>query len=302
MQVYSWVEERLKKLPQAHGKRVLVLNLAAGGYKQPQQLFVMSYLMAAGMRFDTVLYFASAYEALTGKENGRSGLAIEYPAGVWTSVSNSLDQLVATNEFAVLGVFFLRAAQSTQRRLDQCQTAACVVVHRPLLRLERALAGALSAIGKPATDQAHFVHDPAPPAAERVSDMTSASVLSWRRSTRMMSDLAKASGGDFLGILMPTPWIHASGALPPHSTPDQVAFYAKEIPPVTIEMMRASAEMRAAGINFIDASKFFDDVAMEQVYADQGGHLNIGGLERLVANTLDVLESGRHATPPPVLQ
>jgi hypothetical protein len=85
-------------------------------------------------------------------------------------------------------------------------------------------------------------------------------------------------GGEFMGILMPTPWIHSSGLLPPHSTPDQVAYYSKEIPPINEETRRASADMRAAGINTVDASNILDDRSMEAVYGHQDGHLNEGGL------------------------
>jgi hypothetical protein len=290
MQARPWIEERLKKLPKLKGRRAVVLNLGAGGYKQPQHLFLLAYLLATGMKFDLVLYYTSPYEALSAKTNGLTGLAVEYPSrSVWESLSRSLEQLAATDEVSVLGIFFLRAAQNTQRRLDQCQTASCIVAYRPLLKFERAVAEMLSA-GKSSRDELeHFVNFPAPPATEKVTDFDRAAVLSWQRSTVMMADLTKVTGGQFMGILMPTPWIHPSGLLPPHSTPDQVAYYSKEIPPITEELRRASADMRAAGVNIIDASNIFDEVSMESVYGDQGGHLNEGGLDKMVAMTLDTL-------------
>jgi hypothetical protein len=290
MQLQPWIEERLKKLPNLNNKRALVLNLGAGGYKQPQELFLLSYMLAAGMKFDLVLYFASPYEALAGKANGLTDLAVEYPArSTWESLSRSLEQLAATDERSILGIFFLRAAQNTQQRLDRCQTASCVVAYRPLLRVERALAEMLSVSKSPRNELAHFVNFPAPPAGENVTDFSHAAVLSWQRSTVIMENLTKGMGGEFMAILMPTPWIHPSGLLPPHSTPDQVAFYAKEIPPIAEEMRRAGVKMRTAGVNIVDASNFFDNVLMESVYADQVGHLNERGLDKLVAMTLDML-------------
>jgi hypothetical protein len=64
---------------------------------------------------------------------------------------------------------------------------------------------------------------------------------------------------------------------------------SKEIPSITGEMRRASTDMRAAGVNIVDASNIFDDVSMESVYGDQSGHLNEGGLDKVVAMTLDTL-------------
>jgi hypothetical protein len=181
------------------------------------------------MKFDLILYFASPYEALAGKANGLQDLAVEYPTrSVWDSLSRSLEQLGATDENSILGIFLLRAAQNTQRRLDQCQTASYVVAYRPLLRVERALAETLTIPKSPRNELEHFVNFPAPPAGERVTDFSRAAVLSWQRSTVMMANLTNAMGGEFMGILMPTPWIHPSGLLPPHSTPDQVAYYSKK--------------------------------------------------------------------------
>ena len=88
----------------------------------------------------------------------------------------------------------------------------------PLLRVERTLAEMLSVSKSPDNELAHFVNYPAPPAAENITDFSRAAVLSWHRSTVMMANLTRVIGGGFMGILMPTPWIHASGLLPPHSS------------------------------------------------------------------------------------
>ncbi len=47
--------EQLGQLPAFHDKQFVCLNLAMGGYKQPQQWMTISYLMALGAEFDIVI-------------------------------------------------------------------------------------------------------------------------------------------------------------------------------------------------------------------------------------------------------
>src|SRR5205807_2871539 len=49
------LEDLLKKDPRLAGKRFLFVNLALGGYKQPQQLMTLNYLLALGAQFDILI-------------------------------------------------------------------------------------------------------------------------------------------------------------------------------------------------------------------------------------------------------
>jgi hypothetical protein len=49
------LEERLGPAPEFIGRKPTVLNLGHGGYKQPQQLMALAYLLSLGQQFDFVL-------------------------------------------------------------------------------------------------------------------------------------------------------------------------------------------------------------------------------------------------------
>ena len=49
------LKRELRKLPGAQGKEIVLLRLAVPGYKQPQQLMLLSYLSTLGAQFDVVI-------------------------------------------------------------------------------------------------------------------------------------------------------------------------------------------------------------------------------------------------------
>src|SRR5688572_15832143 len=51
----SSLAERLRRSPRFAGKEVIVLRLGMGGYKQPQQMLALAYLLSLGMHFDVVV-------------------------------------------------------------------------------------------------------------------------------------------------------------------------------------------------------------------------------------------------------
>lgn len=51
------LKKELKKIAVFSNKEIIMLNLAIGGYKQPQQLLTLNYLLALGGEFDIIINF-----------------------------------------------------------------------------------------------------------------------------------------------------------------------------------------------------------------------------------------------------
>ncbi|HLJ11263.1 MAG TPA: hypothetical protein VKU82_08740, partial [Planctomycetaceae bacterium] len=72
--------EKLAKRAEYHGKKFLVVCLAGGGYKQPQQLMALNYVLAQGGQFDLVINIDGFNEvALHAAENAKKGVFPIYP-------------------------------------------------------------------------------------------------------------------------------------------------------------------------------------------------------------------------------
>jgi len=285
------IDRRLGQIPAAAGKKVVVLNLALGGHKQPQELFTLAYLLAGGTKFDLVLYLAAVNEPIASLANTQSGLAADFPTGsLWLSMSVSLDQAAAAHPGTLLGLLALQYAQSMQHQIEACETASCVMVNRPLLKLARSLSDVLVINSGNPYELAHFVSFPAadhPTGPDRYDEV----VRQWQNASRMMAALTRLSGGAFVEIILPTPWVHPSHRLPWPVEPPVTALYGPDAPLALAKMTAAAAALRAEGISAFDATRTLDVLPIDdpQLYADYSGHMGAHAIKPIVDFTIDHL-------------
>jgi hypothetical protein len=82
---FSWeaektLRESLQSLPELHGRAIRFVRLAMPGYKQPQQLMALNYIMALGGEFDAIINIDGFNDGvLSIMENGRQRTALDYP-------------------------------------------------------------------------------------------------------------------------------------------------------------------------------------------------------------------------------
>ena len=75
----------LQAYPRFRGKEIVVVSLAMGGYKQPQQLMALNYILSLGAHFDIVLNLDGFNEvALPPAELIPKGISPHYPRTWWT--------------------------------------------------------------------------------------------------------------------------------------------------------------------------------------------------------------------------
>lgn len=74
------LEKKLQQLPQFQGKELIILSLAIGGYKQPQQLINLNYLLALGQEFDMVINIDGFNEVALANINNQNGLDFVMPS------------------------------------------------------------------------------------------------------------------------------------------------------------------------------------------------------------------------------
>jgi len=76
----------LETLPTFQGDTVVVENWAAAGYKQPQQLATLAYLLALGKQWDAVINLDGYNDIVLGNGNLRDGVFPFFPrAWKWRS-------------------------------------------------------------------------------------------------------------------------------------------------------------------------------------------------------------------------
>ena len=84
--------DALARVPELAGRRIVVHALGIGGYKQPQQLFALTYLLFQGVHFDVVVNFDGYNEvALPPVNNVPKGVAAAYPKNWYFRVQSVLE-------------------------------------------------------------------------------------------------------------------------------------------------------------------------------------------------------------------
>lgn len=293
LQTRPEVAEQLARLPGAAGKRVLLLNLAIGGHRQPQALLMLSYLLSLGMKFDLVLFLGAGNEAVAGAWNAEQGQSVAFPVThTWTHVTHSLEQMSDTGEAAILAFLFQRGAQKTQARLAQCRWASCLVLNRGLLKVQTAAVRALGGGGTVPDEARHFMADPIGPeiraGAGTGTGAAAGIARSWLQSCRLMAAAVRQSGGRYVQVLMPSPWVHPSGRNPYESTAEERAEESEHYKALLPLLAQATATLRAEGVQAVDATRMMDDRPSDDpaIFSDHHGHLGPEGMRRAVALVL----------------
>lgn len=92
----------LARLPLFRGKSVRVYSIALAGYKQPQQLMALSYLLSIGAEFDVVINLDGFNEVfLSYADNWKNGVAISYPMAWNYYAKTTLDE-TASRQISII--------------------------------------------------------------------------------------------------------------------------------------------------------------------------------------------------------
>lgn len=102
---YGYGRENLINTLKVTGKNIVVLNFAMGGYKQPQQLLALAYLLSLGAEFDIVINIDGFNEvALPPSENIPKNVFPIYPRGWYYRVAAASDQQTVVQIARLMGL------------------------------------------------------------------------------------------------------------------------------------------------------------------------------------------------------
>jgi hypothetical protein len=77
----EWLTAKLKRHPYFADKEIIYLNYAMGGYKQPQQMQILTYFLSIGQQLDIVINIDGFNEVIFCFNNNRLNVDIAMPSG-----------------------------------------------------------------------------------------------------------------------------------------------------------------------------------------------------------------------------
>ncbi|MFC1600959.1 hypothetical protein ACFL34_01250 [Candidatus Sumerlaeota bacterium] len=291
--------DKLKSSGVAGGRKVLILNLAQGGVKQPQQLHILAYFLSLGQRMDLVVNIDGFNEIALGKTNFDRGIDIGMPhsrtllplAGMLDSATSDRRGLVALAEIE----FFARRVsrlETWQSRMPLASVWLGLEVFRRYYQ-SRSLAPvkALEQLTLVEGDSALFHIQPAGESCSQ-EELLEALARLWAESSVLMHQALDARGIPYLHVLQPNQYFtkrqfsaeERRVALDPNSP------YRGSIQQGYPYLLRKRAYLRESGVQTLDATGLFDNVEAT-VYGDEFCHLNAYGNQLLADAIADKLIS-----------
>ena len=282
--------------------RLEVINLAAGGYKQPQQLIALNYLLALGAEFDIVINLDGFNElALTSAENVPAGVYPFYPRS-WNLYARGGFELDATLKIAEIHQIKKRRQDWSRLMSHQLFRNSNVLLllwktidNGLLSRLGTADSGLREKLGKlPGSGRLG-------PTAEYESEEELLRDVAkvWKASSLQMARICEANDMDYYHFLQPNQYL--PGSKPLSREEKSLAYLESSTARKPIEsgyplLVREGEHLIDQGVRFSDLTLLFRDEE-RTVYVDPCCHLNHFGYgvmaERIVSEILDTRKESK---------
>jgi len=214
--------ERLSELDVYRGRNFVPLNLAVGGYKQPQTFMAIAYLLALGAEFDVVINLDGFNDVtMHPAENAAHGVPLAYPRRWDQRVEGmlqggtlrlALQRVLVEQRRARLAEVFshfpwraLNTTSLTYLAMDQHLEAQQAAIDRQLLSAGNQAAPAGAALRGLADERVY----------EDLADL-------WARSSLELARLLEANGARYYHFLQPNQYAVGSKPLAASERADAV--------------------------------------------------------------------------------
>ncbi len=279
---------RLQRHPRYAGKEFIYLNFAMGGYKQPQQLQILSYFLAAGQQLDLVLNIDGFNEVVFAFNNSRLNIDIHMPSAqhflpmrdVVESSAMTEEKLEATWNIRDLKGRYQNNIHAMEETIWASKYLVLKGVNKIIYRRYRAALVRFDQLTKPVragkTDS--IINIKHTPAAENRARLIADTAGLWFRGSFNMARLAEGGGGAYYHFLQPNQYFSGKTFTPEEranalDTSLPYGGFVKEGYPL---LEKAVELLRKRGVNVFSAAAIFDKVA-ETLYTDTCCHFNPRG-------------------------
>lgn len=302
------LRERLESAPEFRGKRVQFVRLAMSGFKQPQQLMALNYLLALGGELDVLINVDGYNEiALTVAENIKGHIFAAYPRSWDARLEDVVDPNVASLSYRLLQIRALRqewAVWIQQSWLRHTWTGTMVWALRDRwLQAERLELGIEFRAHREQVGHG-FERDGPRQSFANTDEKYSHAVRLWAECSKLQAQICQARGIRYLQCLQPNQYHEGSKALSEVELEKYFAAdqeYGEAVKFGYPLMIAEGPKLRRQGVNFHDLTQLFADQT-DTIYCDRYCHYNAKGNELLAAAVarllLDSMRSADRSSDP----
>lgn len=282
---------RLAQSPRFQGREIEIVSLAISGYKQPQQLMTMAWILSLGAEFDIVINIDGFNEVvLHPAENHPKQVHVAYPRG-WHERVRELPRS------EIVHTLYHHASLRLNRRHWANRFVDSPLQYSPLLGFiwrtrdnwyRKQLDHDLSVITSQWLNQASVYMHTGPANTYKGSDQMYDEMVSlWERSSRQLDRLCQANDMRYLHVLQPNQYLE--GSKPMSDAERKIAITAEhKYRPGVIDgyprLKSMGRELVTTGVDFLDLTMLFANTP-QPIYIDDCCHYNQQG-NRMLADAI----------------
>lgn len=296
--VFPSLQAELGRHEAEFGKHFVVLNFAGGGYKQPQQLMILSYLLALGAEFDLVVNIDGFNEVtLPPAENIPHGVNPFYPRrwDVRTAETMTSVKLRRIGRVEVLQEAKVSWAQTFRNYHLYLSPTLCLVWAYRDRRLAREIFEGNQQIGAEKADSRSYTMQGPPYSYRDESELYRDLAAVWQRCSRQMKHLCEANRMPYYHFLQPNLYLEGSKPMSDEERALRIAGdpYEPGIKKGYPVLLRAGKDLDVEKVNFWDLTQIFAG-NRETLYLD-GCHTNVAGCDIVARRLFEEIQGGfRH--------
>ena len=294
---HGWddLREHLQASESFRGKRLRIVRLGLSGYKQPQQLLLVNYLLALGAEFDVVVNLDGFNEvALPDVENLPNHVFAAFPRGwnVRVMDTDDIEILRTVGNFVAIQEAGKAQAKFFGQTPWRWSPTACVVwlaLHRRSQAQEFQAHHEVQALSD--RGKIHLALGPAQSFDSKES-LYRHCVALWKNSSRLLHATCQQRSIRYLHFLQPNQYL--PGSKPLMTGEEKAKAFQDRYPGRNaVEhgyplLQQAGQELIAEGIEFHDLTQLFQKTA-EPTYRDECCHLNETGNAMLAKRIAEAL-------------
>jgi len=290
----GYLEELIEESPAWRSRPVTVLTCATGAYKQPQQMLILSYLLARGMEMDCVVNVDGFNEVAVAMINRKKGTDIFYPSVFYWEemlkyLSGGTRGMISRPEYLDLAARRQQALVGESRALRRLLFSPCRRSALGSFVLGRLYGAAARKVERIHSRLGEMAEEIAPAWERKVrrgpreDDGLEGAVDLWRSTSVMMDQLCRLRGIRYLHVLQPNQYDPEGKELTSAELTDAFNPSSPFIPGARLGyplLRKAGRDLVRGGVEFLDLSRIFNG-RPEDIYVDDCCHFNTLG-NRLV--------------------
>ena len=287
-------------------RRPVLLRLAGGGMKQPQQAIAAAKILSLGGHFDILVNLDGHNEITHSRLNLKGDLFPFFPLKWHKNLGLTEAETLLAGQIGLLRREQGELARAAAAHPFRYSAAFALLYRYRLQRTENRIIQLNHTLADAQTAYSLEKHGPRYPFQWQSAEMSGEEVQSWYRGSLLLAELAELAGAEYHHFLQPNQYVPGAKPL----TPDELACCYERGGEVAAEyrggypLLRQFGEkLQQQGVNYRDLSGIFAD-NRETLYRDECCHINNRGNELLAAAIVErlapALRRAATAAPPPV--